>query len=476
MAVEGIIGKTLDKVYRVDQLQGRGGMGAVYRARDMALNRDVAIKVMHPHFADDEEFRSRFLQEARAIAALSHPGVVQAYAVGQDLGLLYMVMDFIPGQTLHAWLKRLADESKIVALTESLTIVQQVASALHYAHQKGVLHRDVKPANIMLKPSDRALDGLDDAQGGSQVPFRPVLTDFGLAKLAEGGVHTATGTSMGTPAYMSPEQCLGLEPDPRSDVYSLGVVLFELVTGRVPFDVKSLTAAIRSHTQEPPPAPRSLNPSLPADVETIVLRALAKRLEDRFASAREMALAIKAAIPAIPASLTVAPTRVDGPGPYVSLMTRLAQVGAAPSVPASKAWVAPEVSTVGRTIVVVAPDGQSRRMALPDKPRLTVGRTADNDLTLPEVGISRHHCGIDWDGQNWSVTDLNSTNGTFLGNSRLLPGIGQPWLPSVPLRIGGHWLRFDVQAARPLRHQHWPCPSTSALPGLGISVSWSHRP
>ena len=370
-----------------------------------------------------KHFGGRFLQEARAIATLSHPGVVQVYAVGQDLGLLYMVMDLIPGQTLHAWLSRLADESKIVALAESLAIVQQVASALHYAHQKGVLHRDIKPANIMLKPSDRALDELGDAQGGLALPFRPVLTDFGLAKLAEGGVHTATGTSMGTPAYMSPEQCLGLEPDPRSDVYSLGVVLFELVTGRVPFDVKSLTAAIRCHTQEPPPAPRSINPSLPAEVETIVLRALAKRLEVRFASAREMALAIKAAIPAIPASLTVAPTRVDGPGPYVSLMTRLAQADVAPSVPASKAWEgAPQASRMGRTIVVVAPDGQSRRVSLPDKRRLTVGRTADNDLALPEVGISRHHCHIDWDGQSWSVTDLNSTNGTFLGNSRLLPG------------------------------------------------------
>ena len=325
--MEGLLGKTLDKTYRIDQLLGKGGMGAVYKAQDIALNRYVAIKVMHPHFTDDAEFRARFLQEARAIATLDHPGIVQVYAFGQDLGLLYIVMDFIPGQTLHDWLRQLADERKIVALAESLAIVQQVALALHYAHLKHVLHRDIKPANIMLKPADPALREPDD------LPFHPVLTDFGLAKLAEGGVQTQTGTSMGTPAYMSPEQCLGLELDHRADVYSLGVVLFELVTGRVPFQVKSLTEAIRRHTQEPPPPPRSINPTLPIEVENITLRTLAKRPEDRFASARKMADALKAAIPRIPTGLTVAPTTVEGPRPYVSLMTHLEEEGIGPLTP-----------------------------------------------------------------------------------------------------------------------------------------------
>ena len=192
--MEGLIGKTLDGTYRVERLLGKGGMGAVYKAHDVTLNRDVAIKVMHPHFTDEEGFRARFLQEARAIAVLDHPGIVQVYAFGQDLGLLYIVMDFIPGQSLHAWLKRLADERKIVALNESLDIVRRVAWALHYAHEKGVLHRDIKPANVMLKPTDPAL------QEPGDLAFHPVLTDFGLAKIAEGGIQTRTGTSMGTPA------------------------------------------------------------------------------------------------------------------------------------------------------------------------------------------------------------------------------------------------------------------------------------
>ncbi len=335
--MESLIGKTLDRTYRLDQLLGKGGMGAVYKAHDVALNRDVALKMMHPHFTDDETFRARFLQEARAVAALDHPGIVKVYAFGQDQGLLYIVMDLIPGQDLHAWLKRLADEHKIIGLDETLAIVQRVALALHYAHEKGVLHRDIKPANVLLKPTDPALHEPGDADGYIRLAFQPVLTDFGLAKLAEGGVHTQTGTTMGTPPYMSPEQCLGVDLTRHTDIYSLGVVLFELATGRVPFEVKSLTEAIRRHTQEPPPPPRSVNPTLPVEVENIILRALAKRPEDRFATAREMADALKNALPRVSPELTVEPTQVAGTGPYVSLMTRLTQQGAA--VPATRAEI-----------------------------------------------------------------------------------------------------------------------------------------
>jgi len=178
--MQGFDGKILDNTYRVEALLGRGGMGAVYRAVDIRLNRSVALKVMHPHLTQDIEFRGRFLQEAQAIAALDHPGIVEVHALGEDReeGLLFIVMDYVPGQTLQTWVKRLAEEHKIVALAESLEIVRQVALGLHYAHEKGVLHRDIKPANILLKPVDAALG---EAEG---VPFYPIITDFGLAKLA----------------------------------------------------------------------------------------------------------------------------------------------------------------------------------------------------------------------------------------------------------------------------------------------------
>ena len=449
--MDSLMGKTLDGTYRIDQLLGKGGMGAVYRALDVNLNRDVAIKVMHAHYTDDPGFRARFLQEARAIATLDHPGIVQVYAFGQDLGLLYIVMDFIPGQTLHTWLKRLVDEKKIVALAESLRIARRVAWALHYAHEKGVLHRDIKPANIMLKPTDPAM------QEGGDLPFHPVLTDFGLAKLTEGGVQTQTGTTMGTPAYMSPEQCLGYQPDRRADIYQLGVLLFELTTGRVPFEAKSLTEAIRQHTQEPPPPPRSINASMPVEVENIILHTLAKRKEDRFSTARELADALQDATTRLPEGLSVAPTRVDSlaphtgagmAGPYASLMTRVAAESIAPAAPASDVWdAAPPASQIGATLIVLAPDGQTRRISLGERRTLTAGRTPANDLQLDDKGVSRHHARIEFDGQAFTVTDLNSTNGTLLGDSRLLPGISQPWPSGASLRIGGHWLKYELQTA-----------------------------
>jgi serine/threonine protein kinase len=469
-----LLGKTLDKSYRIDQLLGRGGMGAVYRAHDVALDRDVAIKVMHPHFTDDEGFRARFLQEARAIAALDHPGIVQVYAFGQDLGLLYIVMDFISGQSLHDWLKRLADENKIVALAESLAIVREVANALHYAHEKGVLHRDIKPGNIMLEPADPML------REGSDLPFRPVLTDFGLAKLAEGGVQTQTGTSMGTPAYMSPEQCLGMELDRRADVYALGVVLYQMATGRVPFEVRSLTEAIRRHTQEPPPPPRSINPTLPAEVEDIILRALAKRPEDRLPSAKDMAEALQKAIAHLPTGLSIAPTMADMPstpaGQYVSLMTRLAEESVLPAAPSTEAWeAAPPSGQPGAALVVIGPDQKSRRVPLTAPCTLIAGRTAGNDLHLPDPRISRHHARIEFDGQACTVADLNSTNGTFLGQSRLLPGVAQPWPAGIPLRIGAHWLRFESQTAAG-RTASATMTGMAALSGMPQAAAPSRRP
>jgi len=438
--METLQNQTLDGTYRIDCLLGRGGMGAVYRAHDISLDRDVAIKVMHAHF-DDATFRARFLQEARAIANLDHPGIVRVHAFGQDLGQLYIVMDFIRGQTLSAWLKHLAEGGKIIALSESLSIVRRVALALHYAHGKGVLHRDIKPSNIMLRPTDPSL------QEDADLPFEPVLTDFGLAKLAEGGVHTQSGTTMGTPAYMSPEQCMGYEPDRRSDIYSLGILLYELTTGRVPFEAKTLTQAIRMHTQEPPPPPRSANPTLPVDVENIILTALTKDKEDRFPTARDMAEALRDAIAALPGTPTVAPTQVvESAGPYISLMTRLAEESAAPAAPGSDVWrdVSPATQP-GAALIVVAPDGGSQRIPFGEAGTVTIGRSAANDVQLADTAASRHHARVVFDGQTVTVTDLNSTNGTYLQDSRLLPGIVHPWPAGMPLRIGSHWLKYETQ-------------------------------
>ena len=220
--MEKLVGQTLNR-YRIISLLGEGGMGAVFKGHDATLQRDVAIKVLHSHFARRPDFQDRFLQEARTAARLDHPNIVQVHDFGQDRTFLYIVMKFIPGDNLEKMLRDMRSQQKWILLSEACELIRQISHALDYAHRQGILHRDIKPGNIMIEPEPSA--GL---------PYRPIVTDLGLAKLAEGGVATQDGTSMGTPAYMSPEQALGQATDARSDVYSLGILFFELVTGQLP--------------------------------------------------------------------------------------------------------------------------------------------------------------------------------------------------------------------------------------------------
>lgn len=451
--MEQMVGQILDNTYRIDTLLGQGGMGAVFKARDIALNREVAIKVMHPHVAVQEGFRERFLQEARAIAALEHPNIVPIYTFSRDPQLLYIVMAFVQGQNLRDWLSLLSQQGMVIAMAEGLGLVELVADALAYAHRRGVYHRDIKPGNIILRPLE---PGQTSAAGLS---FQPVVTDFGLAKLSEGGIHSIPGMAMGTPAYMAPEQCEGLEIDGRADIYALGIVLYELVTGRVPFYVKTLTEAIRVHTKEPPPPPRSLVPDLPSQVEEIILKALAKRPQDRYQSADLLAQACRAARNILPKAegATLAATQ-QGQVSLVTMMSREAP----PPAPESEAWPTPpsEVPTGGR-VLVMGPDGSTRAFPLGGRQRVTIGRDANNDIAIASARLSRHHAQLTFDGTRYFLTDLSSTNGTFIENDRLLPGIAEVWQPTKQARMGDHWLRLELPgaaAAAPAR------PDVSAAP------------
>jgi eukaryotic-like serine/threonine-protein kinase len=420
-----LVGKLLDH-FQIEALLGEGGMGAVYKARDLRLQRDVAIKVLHHHIAQQADFKKRFLQEARSAARLDHAGIVKVYYFGQVDDLLYIVMQFISGANLRQMLEALKAQKAWVPLDEGVQLVRQVSLALDYAHKRGVLHRDIKPNNIMIEP-----------EPSNGLPYRPVITDLGLAKLAESSVVTREGSSMGTPAYMSPEQALGAETDARSDVYSLGILLYELTVGRVPFPAKTVTQAIRYHTKEPPPAPHTVRPDLPQRLERIILRALEKDPDDRYPDAAALAAALEARTSDATA-LTATPTAQMN---AVSLITQYEQGVGTPRGPSILKEFDTPINLTQDSLQVLVDGSVVNTVALTSG-AVTLGRSEDNDLALDDPQASRHHARIESDGDHYQVVDLDSRNGTFLGDVELLPGIPEVWGPDQALRIGETWLRL----------------------------------
>jgi hypothetical protein len=265
--------------YQVLDLIGRGGMAVVHRGYQAMIDRYVAIKLVHPHFATDQEFMVRFQREATAIARLRHPNIVQVYDFGADQGRYYMVLEFIDGPSLKQVLYQARAEGRRLPLSQVVAILGDVAAALDYAHGAGIVHRDVKPANVMLMTDGQA-----------------VLTDFGMVKLLSGGEYTASGTTLGTPDYMSPEQGMGSEVTARSDIYSLGVVLYEMLLGQRPFEADSPMTVLLQHIQDQVPEPRTLDPHVSPAVEAVVLKSLHKDPAQRYATAGELAQALRQAV------------------------------------------------------------------------------------------------------------------------------------------------------------------------------------
>ena len=270
--MEDITGKQLNR-YQVVAPLGKGGMAAVYKAYHPETDRYVALKILPKHFASDPEFVGRFEQEARLIAQLQHPHILPVFDYGEADGYTYIVMPFVETGTLAALLQGVP-----LPLTQIRRIISQMGDALDYAHSRGIVHRDVKPSNILI-----------DERGNC------LLMDFGIAKMVAGTKHfTQTGGVIGTPSYMSPEQGLGMKPDGRSDIYSLGVVLYQMATGRLPFDAETPMAVAIKHIHDPLPPPRSVNPNLPEATERVILKALTKERDDRYATAAEMVAALAA--------------------------------------------------------------------------------------------------------------------------------------------------------------------------------------
>ena len=262
-----------------------GGMATIYTARQPALDRIVAIKVLPEYLIDQPGFLERFKIEAQAIARLDHPSILPIYDYGQMGGVPYLVMKYVSGGTL----KNLIDGP--LEPRQAADILRQIAEALDYAHQQGVIHRDIKPGNVLLQ------DG-----------HRVQLSDFGLAKIVSSPTQlTQSGVGVGTPDYMSPEQAQGLPVDARSDIYSLGVVVYQMLTGQLPFNAETPLAVMLKHVNEPPPPIRKINPHISEATERVVLRALAKSPDDRYATAVELANAFEHSLDS-QATLTTLPS------------------------------------------------------------------------------------------------------------------------------------------------------------------------
>ncbi|HEV2592865.1 MAG TPA: protein kinase [Gaiellaceae bacterium] len=311
-----MVGEVLADRYEVEELVGAGGMSSVYRANDRLLDRKVALKVMHQHYGEDPEYVERFRREARSVASLAHPNVVTVIDRGEHDGRQFIVFEYIDGENL----KQLIQRRGPAPVRTALELAKQIAQALSFAHQQGLVHRDVKPQNVLL-----------NGEGSAKV------TDFGIARSldVQHGM-TQTGTVLGTSDYIAPEQAQGQNVDEQTDIYSLGVVMYELLTGEVPFPGESFVAVAMRHINEEPPPIRDKRPDVSPRVEAAVQRAMAKSPSDRFASMADLCRELDAcmaelstATHAVPAPAQFrAPRRGASPWPIVLAVLVLIAIGA----------------------------------------------------------------------------------------------------------------------------------------------------
>jgi serine/threonine protein kinase len=342
------IGKSIAGRYQIEGLMGQGGMSAVYKANDPNLKRVVAVKLIHEHLSSDPGFVGRFEEEAAAIAQLRHPNIVQVFDFDVEEGTYYMVMEFIPGETLQQQLKRLNEVGRSMEIEDVVGYLIDICEASDYAHDRGLIHRDIKPANIMLSVQKQA-----------------ILMDFGIAKIIGGQQHTATGAVVGTAQYMSPEQIKGEQLDRRSDIYSLGVTLFEMVSGHPPYEADSAMTLMMMHINDPVPDLKQLNPNIPPTLVSVINKALAKTRDDRYQTAGEMAAALRGVLgqPSDAPSAAAAAVLSDATVIEEALPSTEESETAAPSPP--------DATVVEAAVVAGAASQAAQQAVLPDVQQTT---------------------------------------------------------------------------------------------------------
>ncbi|HSG41635.1 MAG TPA: FHA domain-containing serine/threonine-protein kinase [Anaerolineales bacterium] len=364
MEEQSWIGHSLGGRYKIEALLGRGGMSAVYKASDPKLKRPVAVKLIHPHLSNEDDFIRRFKTEAASIAAFRHPNIMQIYDFDYDGENYYMVMEYIAGGSLQDLLTRLNKEKAQIPFEQAANIMIGICDALTYAHKQGAIHRDVKPANIMFTSEDQ-----------------PVLMDFGLVKILNATTHTGTGAIVGTARYMPPEIINDDPPDERSDIYSLGITFYELLSNAPPFDAKSVLTLITMHLNDPVPDLRKSRPDISQELIRIVNRSLAKDRTDRYQSANEMAQDLRRFL--------------STPEPDPVSTTEFGQLN------------------------LILPDGSEQEIEI-SKSEIIVGRGTDNDIVIKDARVSRSHARFEFSA--WGevkVIDVGSTNGVIVNGVKV---------------------------------------------------------
>jgi eukaryotic-like serine/threonine-protein kinase len=452
--------------YRLTRLLGKGGMGTVYQAEDETLNRRVAVKIIHPSLMNQPQFHARFLQEAQMTANLDHPSIIRLYDFDSQDEWVYMVMELMSAGSLAAYEAKWADKKEAVPLNETLYLIAQVAEALGYAHEHGIIHRDIKPDNVLLKE-------LDLPEQVGQPALRAIVTDFGLAKLQDKNVlQTEPSLLLGTLPYVSPEQLEGKLLDGRSDLYSLGIVLYKVVTGRLPFDVRTPNDAFNQHRHGQAQPAGLIRPDVSIAVEAIINKAMAKDPRSRYQTGTEMAAALRQAAGQLSSrshETQIAPLPEEIVPPTIS-----------PPAPVPPQPRPPDQLTI------IGEDDSVRSQPL-QQASFTIGRTSANDIVLFEDSVSSRHARLQKSDNSWQVVDLQSTNGTFLGNKELTPHVPHPWPPGEELAIGPFTLIWQtavstpadpppahvparpvvIQAPEPVAEEQPALPSTAELTHLG---------
>ncbi|HLI68496.1 MAG TPA: FHA domain-containing serine/threonine-protein kinase [Ktedonobacteraceae bacterium] len=463
--MDALVGKSLGQ-FRIVERIGAGGMATVFKAYQPVLDRYVAIKVLPDYHAQDPVFKERFRREAVAAAKLDHPNIVQIYSFGEEEGITYIVMQYVDGGTLKDKLR----QSGALSAAEALRFVIQAAEGLGAAHEHGIVHRDVKPANMLLRKDGHLL-----------------LSDFGIVKILEGTTNlTRVGTGIGTPQYMSPEQGTGQPVDASSDIYSLGIVLFHCLTGRVPFNAESPLTITVKHLNEPLPIAFLRHAGVPQPIEQVILKMTAKMPAERYQTMAEVVSELARAASSAGVQLS---WMISGPLPPPDQSQFVPQASNASlgrnllpaRTPLSAGLPAVTVAcfrcqaqnpgdrlyctSCGYELAdrkaaadrVMGPNGrpilarfkfQTGPMAGREyrfhQDMTTIGRTNGNDLIISGGTVSRQHARLWFSNGYWYLADVKSANGTFVNNMRLQPNQPVALNDGDKLNFGDEIVLFNI--------------------------------